>query len=283
MDTFDQSDGLREHLHSERALGKRVGFVPTMGGLHEGHLALVQHALSLTDTVVVSIFVNPLQFGANEDLDAYPRRLAADLTLLEEAGAHAVFTPSSDVMYPDGLAAQTKVLVPELTNVLCGASRPGHFDGVSTVVCKLFNMVAPDIAVFGQKDLQQLLIIRRMVADLALPIVVVGHPTTRDTDGLAMSSRNTYLDDVQRAIAPLLFHTLSEIATAVRDGSRDYVALENCALSTLESAGFAPDYIEIRRPHDLIRATAADKEVAIFGAARVGETRLIDNIVVTAD
>jgi len=282
MDTFDQSDGLREHLHSERALGKRVGFVPTMGGLHEGHLALVQHALSLTDTVVVSIFVNPLQFGANEDLDAYPRRLAADLTLLEEAGAHAVFTPSSDVMYPDGLAAQTKVLVPELTNVLCGASRPGHFDGVSTVVCKLFNMVAPDIAVFGQKDLQQLLIIRRMVADLALPIVVVGHPTTRDTDGLAMSSRNTYLDDVQRAIAPLLFQTLSEIATAVRDGSREYVALEKRALSNLEGAGFDPDYVEIRRPYDLAKATATDKEVAIFGAARLGETRLIDNVVVAA-
>jgi len=281
MDTFDQPDSLREHLSSERELGKRIGFVPTMGGLHDGHLALVHHALSLTDTVVVSIFVNPLQFGANEDLDAYPRRLAADLALLAEAGAHVVFTPSADVMYPDGLAAQTKVLVPELTNVLCGASRPGHFDGVSTVVCKLFNMVAPDIAVFGQKDLQQLLIIQRMVADLALPIAVVGHPTARDTDGLALSSRNSYLTTEERKIAPQLYAALCTLADAIEQGDRDYSIMEAKACAHLREAGFQPDYIEVRRVSDLGRVESDDRELAIFGAARLGHTRLIDNIRLT--
>ena len=280
MKIFDQPGVLREQLDHLRAESKTIGFVPTMGGLHEGHLSLVRHAKSVADAVVVSIFINPLQFGANEDLDAYPRMLEDDLQQLEQLHTDLVFTPSPETMYPLGLEAQTKVLVPDLTTVLCGASRPGHFDGVSTVVCKLFNMVSPDTAVFGQKDLQQLLIIKRLVADLALPVRVIGHPTAREADGLAMSSRNTYLNEDQRAIAPTLYQTLSEAAEAIKDGSRDYPALEKSALTRLEKAGFAPDYIEIRRPTDLIKATEADKEIAVFGAARLGTTRLIDNIVV---
>ena len=281
MKIFDQTGVLREQLDHLRAEGKTIGFVPTMGGLHEGHLSLVRHAKSVADAVVVSIFINPLQFGANEDLDAYPRMLEDDLQQLERLHTDVVFTPSPDTMYPLGLEAQTKVLVPDLTTVLCGASRPGHFDGVSTVVCKLLNIVGPDTAVFGQKDLQQLLIIKRLVADLALPVRVIGHPTAREADGLAMSSRNTYLNEDQRATAPTLYQTLSEAAEAIKNGSRDYPALERGALTTLEEAGFAPDYIEIRRSTDLIRATHADKEIAIFGAARLGTTRLIDNIVVS--
>ena len=269
---------MREQLNHLRAERKTIGFVPTMGGLHEGHLSLVRHAKSVADVVVVSIFINPLQFGANEDLDAYPRMLEDDLQQLEQLDTDVVFTPSPETMYPHGLDAQTKVLVPDLTKVLCGASRPGHFDGVSTVVCKLLNMVGPDTAVFGQKDLQQLLIIKRLVADLALPVRVIGHPTTREADGLAMSSRNTYLNEDQRAIAPTLYQSLSEAAEAIKSGSREYPALEESALTRLEQAGFAPDYVEIRRSTDLIKATETDKDIAIFGAARLGTTRLIDNI-----
>jgi pantoate--beta-alanine ligase len=278
---FDQPGMMREQLDHLRAESKTIGFVPTMGGLHEGHLSLVRQAKSVADAVVVSIFINPLQFGANEDLDAYPRKLEDDLQQLEQLDTDMVFTPTPDTMYPLGLEAQTKVLVPDLTTVLCGASRPGHFDGVSTVVCKLFNIVGPNTAVFGQKDLQQLLIIKRLVADLALPVTVIGHPTTREADGLAMSSRNTYLNEDQRAIAPTLYQSLSEAVEAIKNGSRDYPALEKGALTTLEKAGFAPDYIEIRRSTDLIRATEADEDIAIFGAARLGTTRLIDNIVVS--
>ena len=281
MKIFDQPGVMRKQLDHLRAEGKTIGFVPTMGGLHEGHLSLVRHAKSVADVVVVSIFINPLQFGANEDLDAYPRMLEHDLQQLEELHTDVVFTPSSETMYPLGLEAQTKVLVPDLTTVLCGASRPGHFDGVSTVVCKLFNMVGPDTAVFGQKDLQQLLIIKRLVADLALPVDVIGHPTAREADGLAMSSRNTYLNEDQRAIAPALYQSLSEAAEAIKNGCRDYPALEKSAWTTLKEAGFAPDYVEIRRSTDLVRATQADQDIAIFGAARLGTTRLIDNIVVS--
>ena len=281
MKIFDQPGMMREQLDHLRAESKTIGFVPTMGGLHEGHLSLVRQAKSVADAVVVSIFINPLQFGANEDLDAYPRKLEDDLQQLEQLDTDMVFTPTPDTMYPLGLEAQTKVLVPDLTTVLCGASRPGHFDGVSTVVCKLFNIVGPNTAVFGQKDLQQLLIIKRLVADLALPVRVIGHPTTREADGLAMSSRNTYLNEDQRAIAPTLYQSLSEAAEAIKSGSREYPALEESALTRLEQAGFAPDYVEIRRSTDLIKATEADEDIAIFGAARLGTTRLIDNIVVS--
>ena len=280
MKVFNQPGGLRDQLDKLRAQGKTVGFVPTMGGLHEGHLSLVRHAKSVADVVVVSIFIHPLQFGANEDLYAYPRMLEDDLQQLEQLDTDVVFTPSPEIMYPLGLDAQTKVLVPDLTTVLCGASRPGHFDGVSTVVCKLLNMVSPDKAVFGQKDLQQLLIIKRLVADLAFPVYVIGHPTARDADGLAMSSRNTYLNEDQRAIAPALYQSLFETAEAIKNGCRDYPALEKSAWAKLKEAGFMPDYIEIRHSTDLIKATEADKEIAIFGAARLGATRLIDNVVI---
>ena len=272
---------MREQLNHLRTERKTIGFVPTMGGLHEGHLSLVRHAKSVADVVVVSIFINPLQFGANEDLDAYPRMLEDDLQQLEQLDTDVVFTPSPETMYPLGLDAQTKVLVPDLTTVLCGASRPGHFDGVSTVVCKLLNMVSPDKAVFGQKDLQQLLIIKRLVADLALPVDVIGHPTAREADGLAMSSRNSYLNEDQRAIAPALYQSLSETAEAIKNGFRDYPALEKSVWAKLKDAGFMPDYIEIRRSTDLIKASEADKDIAIFGAARLGTTRLIDNIMIS--
>lgn len=269
---------LSDHLKTLKEQGKRIGFVPTMGNLHDGHLSLVEYANSVCDAVVVSIFVNPKQFGPNEDLDAYPRTLEADLAQLTTRDATVVFTPTVADIYPDGVTAHTTVSVPGLTDVLCGASRPGHFDGVSTVVCKLFNMVAPDVAVFGQKDLQQLLLIQKMTRDLAIPVKVVGVPTARAKDGLALSSRNGYLSTQERAIAPQLYKALQTLSTQIANGSRDFRSLCSAGHITLENAGFVVDYLEVRRSSDLAEAAVDDRHVAIFAAAKLGSTRLIDNI-----
>jgi pantoate--beta-alanine ligase len=269
---------LAENLKTLRRAGKRIGFVPTMGNLHDGHLSLVDYANTCCDAVVVSIFVNPKQFGPSEDLDGYPRTLDADLAQLAARDAALVFTPTIDGIYPEGVNAHTTVSVPGLTDVLCGASRPGHFDGVSTVVCKLLNMVAPDVAVFGQKDLQQLLLIQKMVKDLAMSTQIVGMPTTRAGDGLALSSRNGYLSADERATAPTLYKTLQAISANILGGDRNYQALCADGRNTLEQAGFAVDYLEVRRCTDLATATASDAHVAVFVAAKLGNTRLIDNI-----
>ena len=225
MNTVKTLRELRSAVAHARNAGKRIGFVPTMGNLHSGHATLVTKAAQQADFVVASIFVNPLQFGAGEDLDKYPRTLAADQETLLQAGCNLLFAPTVDEMYPGGTTGQTRVSVPQLSEGLCGASRPGHFEGVATVVSKLFNMVQPDMAVFGQKDYQQLAVIRAMVHDLNMPIQIIGEPTVRAEDGLALSSRNGFLSPQERAIAPVLYRSLSQIAAAIKSGDHDFATL----------------------------------------------------------
>ncbi|WP_025131270.1 pantoate--beta-alanine ligase [Pseudomonas sp. PH1b] len=283
MNTVKTVRELRAAVARARSEGKRIGFVPTMGNLHSGHAALVAKAAQRVDFVVASIFVNPLQFGAGEDLDKYPRTLAADQEKLLQAGCHLLFAPSVEEMYPDGMAGQTRVSVPQLCEGLCGASRPGHFEGVATVVSKLFNMVQPDLAVFGQKDYQQLAVIRALVHDLNMPIQIIGEPTVRAADGLALSSRNGYLSEEQRAIAPVLYRSLSQIAQAIRDGERDYPKLLAEHQQLLEAAGLRHDYLEIRQAQNLRPAVAEDRDLVILVAAYLGATRLIDNLHLNLD
>lgn len=278
MRTFARSSQLQPALRSLRTAGQRIAFVPTMGNLHEGHLDLVRKARQLCDVVVVSIFVNPMQFGPNEDLDAYPRTLSADKEKLFREGTHILYAPAVEDIYPDGMAAQTIVSVPDLGDTLCGSSRPGHFDGVTTVVSKLFNTVQPDVAVFGEKDFQQLSIVRKMATDLCMPIEVIGVPTTRDVDGLALSSRNGYLTAEQRAVAPLLHQTLLNCREAIACGFDNFLQLESHARMKLLQAGFEPDYFAIRDARTLRAITEETEEVAILAAARLGATRLIDNV-----
>ena len=257
-----------------------VAFVPTMGNLHEGHLSLVRRGFAMAKHVIVSIFVNPLQFSPTEDLDAYPRTLEQDLEQLAGEGVALVFTPSVEDLYPSGLQAHTKVTVPGLTDVLCGRQRAGHFDGVTTVVCKLLNLVSADIALFGEKDLQQLLVIRKMVADLGIPVQIEAVPTQRNANGLALSSRNGYLTPEALDLAPALYRNLMAVGDAVRDGARDYAGLCNAVMQRLNALGFVSEYFEARRCSDLLPAQEDDTDIAIFCAASLEGTRLIDNIVI---
>ncbi len=277
MITLDQVSEVRGQVDSWRR-GGNVAFVPTMGNLHEGHLSLVRKARELADRVVVSIFVNPLQFGADEDFDAYPRTMERDSAMLEAEGTDLLFAPTLKVMYPKPQDAQTRVEVPGLSDLLCGACRPGHFVGVATVVCKLFNMVQPDIALFGKKDYQQLMVIRRMVEDLAMPVRVFGVETEREHDGLAMSSRNGYLTAEERAIAPVLYRVLSGVAERLRGGSQDYPGLQAQAARELGENGFHTDYVAIRRAADLHEPEGGEGELVVLAAANLGKARLIDNI-----
>ncbi|WP_213880654.1 pantoate--beta-alanine ligase [Pseudomonas sp. dw_358] len=269
---------LRAAVARARLEGKRIGFVPTMGNLHSGHVALVTTATHHADFIVASIFVNPLQFGPNEDLDKYPRTLPADQDKLLWAGCNLLFAPGVEQMYPDGMAAQTIVSVPRVSEGLCGASRPGHFDGVATVVSKLFNMVQPDVAVFGQKDYQQLAVIRAVVRDLNQPIEIIGEPTVRAANGLALSSRNGYLSEAELAVAPILYQTLVKVAEAIRQGERNYPALLATHSESIRAAGLLPEYLEIRHALDLRPVTAEDRDLVILVAAVLGKTRLIDNL-----
>lgn len=267
-----------EELRAWRAQQQgQVALVPTMGNLHEGHLKLVDMARQRADKVVVSIFVNPLQFGQNEDLDNYPRTLDADCRALAERGVSAVFAPTVQDMYPRGLAEQTTIEVPGISTILCGASRPGHFRGVATIVAKLFNMVQPDLAIFGEKDFQQLQVIRLMVQDLSLPVDILGLPTQRATDGLALSSRNGYLSDTERQQAPLLYQQLKICAERISAGE-DAQQVLNQAVTHITAAGFKLDYLELRRHVDLQPAQATDKHLVLLVAAYLGSTRLIDNL-----
>ncbi len=256
----------------------RVAFVPTMGNLHEGHLSLVRRARSLGDQVVVSIFVNPMQFDRADDLAAYPRTLEEDTRLLEAEGVELLFAPDAAAIYPESLETHTRVEVPVISEGLCGAARPGHFTGVATIVCKLFNLVQPHLAVFGKKDYQQLLVIRKMVADLAIPVEIHGEPTVREADGLAMSSRNNYLSAEERQRAPALYQTLQQTAERLRAGAGEFDALEAEGRARLEAAGLRPDYYEIRRAEDLARPGANDRHLVILAAAFLGRARLIDNL-----
>tara|TARA_R110002072_G_scaffold5891_7_gene36288 strand:+ start:2599 stop:3486 length:888 start_codon:yes stop_codon:yes gene_type:complete len=278
MRTYSSSAQLQSALRGFHHNGQTIAFVPTMGNLHEGHLDLVRKARQLCDVVVVSIFVNPLQFGPNEDLDAYPRTLAADKEKLFSEGVQVLYCPDVDDIYPQGMHAQTIVHVPDLGDTLCGSSRPGHFDGVTTVVSKLFNIVQPDVAVFGEKDFQQLSIIRKMVKDMCLPISIVGVSTTRDEDGLAKSSRNGYLSLDQRHIAPVLNQTLNSCREAIACGFDNFLQLESHARMKLLQAGFETDYFAIRDAATLQAVTENTEEIAILAAARLGTTRLIDNV-----
>ena len=278
MRTYSSNAQLQSALCGFRRNGQTIAFVPTMGNLHEGHLSLVRKARHLCDVVVVSIFVNPLQFGPSEDLDAYPRTLAADKEKLFAEGVQVLYAPDVEEIYPEGMQAQTIVHVPELGETLCGQSRPGHFDGVTTVVSKLFNVVQPDVAVFGEKDFQQLSIVRKMVNDLCLPIEIIGVATTRDEDGLAKSSRNGYLTFEQRRIAPVLHQTLNSYREAIACGFDNFLQLESHARMQLLSAGFDTDYFAIRDARTLRAVTKDTEEIAILAAARLGPTRLIDNM-----
>ena len=283
MNTVKSVRELRAAVAQARAEGKQIAFVPTMGNLHAGHAALVEKAAQRADFVVASIFVNPLQFGPSEDLDKYPRTLAADQDKLVEAGCHLLFTPDVEEMYPHGMHGQTRVSVPGVSEGLCGASRPGHFEGVATVVSKLFNMVQPDLAIFGQKDFQQLAVIRTLVRDLNMPIQIIGEPTVRAGDGLALSSRNGYLNAEQRAAAPVLYRSLQQLAVAIQAGERDYPKLIAQAQQQQREAGFKPDYLEIRESNSLRPATAEDRQLVVLVAAFIGSTRLIDNLAFDLD
>jgi len=277
MERIDRLTELRARVADWRRAGETIAFVPTMGNLHHGHLTLVAEARTRARRTVVSIFVNPLQFGPQEDLAAYPRTLARDESLLGEAGCDLLFAPDPETMYPRGQRSQTRVEVPELSDILCGASRPGHFTGVATVVCKLFHMVQPDLALFGEKDYQQLLVIRRLTEDLAIPIKIIGVPTVREADGLAMSSRNGYLSADERARAPALYRTLKGAAQALEVG-RAVAEVELEASEALKAGGLRPDYVSVRRRSDLAEPGSADRELLVLAAAYLGGTRLIDNL-----
>lgn len=279
MNTVKTLQQLRAAISRARSEGKRIAFVPTMGNLHAGHIALIQQATERADFVVASIFVNPLQFGANEDLDSYPRTLAADQSKLLDAGCDLLFTPDAQEMYPQGMAQQTIVSVPGVSTGLCGGSRPGHFDGVATIVCKLFNMVQPDIALFGEKDFQQLAVIRKMVADLNMPVQIFGVAIVRDHDGLALSSRNGYLSAQQRAAAPALQDCLQAVKAQIKNGRRDYATLFEQLNTDLQSAGFRLDYVELRDALSLQPADVQSTQLVLLAAAYLGSTRLIDNLI----
>lgn len=280
MQTVETLSQLRQQLALWRQNGKRIAFVPTMGNLHAGHLSLVARARELADHVVVSIFVNPLQFGQGEDLETYPRTPYEDAEKLQQVGVDLLFRPQEVEVYPRGREGLTFVEVPGISEILCGASRPGHFRGVATVVAKLFNMVQPDVACFGEKDYQQLTVLRRMVDDLNIPVKVVGVPSVREADGLAMSSRNGYLSTEERRTAPQLYQCLQEVATRLRNGERDWPQLEQQACERLILAGFRPDYVSIRRAADLANPEEENISLVVLGAAFLGTTRLIDNLLI---
>ncbi len=283
MHTVHKVSDLHTELAEWRRQRETIALVPTMGNLHSGHLSLVERARQLGECVVVSVFVNPLQFGPNEDFQRYPRTLEADSKLLREAGADLLFAPAVADVYPAGYPPVTTVRVGgELTSILDGHFRPGHFEGVATVVNILFNLVRPDVAVFGEKDWQQLQVIRRMVADLGMPLRIAGAQTLRDVDGLALSSRNQYLNAQERALAPQLYAALTAIGEGIRAGRRDFTALCTEQQAALESAGFHPQYLEVRAP-DLAVPQADAGAFTVLAAAHLGKTRLIDNLQVRID
>lgn len=269
---------MRREVTCWKAVGETVGVVPTMGALHAGHLALVRSALSACDRVIVTIFVNPIQFAANEDLDSYPRGEAEDLAKLSDLGADLVFSPSMAEMYPDGFA--TSVKVKGLTEVLCGAGRPHHFGGVATVVSKLFIQSQADRAYFGKKDFQQYLIVARMAQDLDIPVEVVPVETVREADGLAMSSRNVYLSDAHRAIAPTIYKTISTVASAIRNGDDPVVAVAKGVRTLIEAGIERVEYLDIRDVKSMSEGWMEGRDARVFTAVHLGKTRLIDNVAV---
>jgi pantoate--beta-alanine ligase len=274
---------LRELVSSHRSKGETIAFVPTMGNLHEGHLSLIDEARKHAQCIISSIFVNPMQFGENEDLDAYPRTIQADSEGLAKRGCHILFAPKVQEVYPGGLSTETRVDVPALGQYHCGASRPGHFVGVATVVSKLFNMVQPDIAIFGEKDFQQLAVIRKMAKDLCMPINIIGVPTSREPSGLARSSRNGYLSQSELETASQVYQVLKQCKEQLQEKMKDLNSISQQAKQQLKNAGFYPDYVNIAKPSTLEPSEPNDHEFVVLLAARLGKTRLIDNIVVNTE
>jgi pantoate--beta-alanine ligase len=278
MQTLERIAEVRQQVREWHEDGLTVGFVPTMGSLHAGHMSLLAAARFRADRVIASVFVNPLQFGPGEDFERYPRTPADDSRLLEEESCDLLFLPAVAEIYPQGRSSATLVSVKPLAEILEGAHRPGHFDGVATVVAKLFGIVQPEVAVFGEKDYQQLAIIRRMVLDLDIPVEIVGAPTVRSPDGLAMSSRNRYLSDAERARAPRIYAALRAAAERLHAGERDYAALSAWGSGELRAAGMLPDYFEVRDALSLLAPEPDSRELVILTAARLGRARLIDNL-----
>ena len=278
LHVFRHIADLRSQLDELRTQGKRIACVPTMGNLHEGHLQLIRLAKEQADVVVATIFVNRLQFGLNEDWDQYPRTFESDCEKLDSEGCDYLFAPEETEMYPNGMDGQTRVVAPTMTDILCGASRPGHFEGVTTVVTKLFHIVEPDVAIFGLKDYQQLAIVRRMAADMCMGVEILGAEVARDTDGLALSSRNAYITEEERPRANQLYLSLCSAKARIELGERDFDLIEKDAMAEITSAGFRPDYFSVRNAMTLDPAVDDDKELAILGALFTKGARLIDNL-----
>ena len=278
MHTVTTIAAVREHVRAWRRQGLRVAFVPTMGNLHAGHVSLIEAARQHGERFVASIFVNPMQFGPNEDFAHYPRTPLEDARMLASAGCDLMFSPEVREVYPNGSERATRVEVPGLSRILDGEFRPGHFEGVSTVVAKLFHIVEPDVAVFGEKDFQQLTIIRRMVADLCMPVQIIGAPTLRDADGLAMSSRNQYLTAQERSLAPAIYATLQAGAGRLAAGDAEIASIERSGVRQLEQAGFRPDYFAVREASGLSAPSPGARHLVVLAAARLGRARLIDNL-----
>ena len=278
MHIFREVGALRAWVRGQKQQGHRVGFVPTMGNLHAGHFSLIEIARRHCDRIVASVFVNPTQFGEGEDFGRYPRTPDADAKGLRDHGCDALFLPEVGEIYPFGAAQGVCVHVPGLSDALEGAARPGHFDGVASVVCRLFNLVQPDLAVFGSKDYQQLLVVRRMATDLGFPLEILGAPIVREANGLAMSSRNSYLKPEERQVAAGIFASLTRAATELREHKQDIAALEARCLQELSALGMRPEYISVRSALDLSLPKAGDKDLIILAAAWLGGARLIDNV-----
>jgi pantoate--beta-alanine ligase len=278
MNTVTSIAAVREQVRAWHREGLRVAFVPTMGNLHPGHVSLIEAARAHGERFVASIFVNPMQFGPNEDFAHYPRTPTQDELMLGAAGCNLMFMPDVAEVYPNGSERATRIDVPGLSRILCGEFRPGHFEGVATVVQKLFNIVQPDVAVFGEKDFQQLTVIRRMVTDLCIPVEIIGAPTLRDPDGLAMSSRNQYLTPEERAVAPRIYEILTSIAKRLQAGDNDFTGMERAGVRALEAGGFRPDYFAVRQAQDLSSPRTDTGHFVVLTAARLGKARLIDNV-----
>lgn len=278
MQTITRIAELRELVTNWRLGRESIAFVPTMGNLHMGHASLMAAAHLHGRRVISSIFVNPMQFGPSEDFSAYPRTPDDDASLLRDYGVDALFHPTVDEMYPQGSVGSTVIDVPGLTDILCGAFRPGHFQGVATVVVKLFALVQPDVAIFGEKDYQQLTVIRRVVEDLNLPVKIVGAPTVRAEDGLALSSRNRYLSPDERVTAPVIYRALDAARRRLESGETDYASIEAEGLALIQAAGLRTDYFEVRTADRLARPTGTEVDLVVLAAARLGKARLIDNI-----
>jgi pantoate--beta-alanine ligase len=269
---------LRQYVQHWKDHSQSIAFIPTMGNLHAGHMSLIEKGQSLSDRTICSIFVNPMQFGPNEDWDHYPRSLDSDLQQLEAIGCDLVYLPTASELYPEGLEKISHVEVTDLTDNFEGAHRPGHFTGVATVVLKLFNIVRPDVSVFGKKDYQQYRVISKMVEDFNLDVQIIGQETTREASGLATSSRNQYLDAAQKQQAAMIYQTLQQTARQIEEGERDFPVLERRAIENLDGAGFHTDYFAICNPETLTSATTDDRDLVILVTAALGATRLLDNI-----